>query len=221
MFGWDKTKDATVVSTLASALRRDISFGVLPPDHKLKIDDLRVRYGGSKHSLRETLRVLSAEGLVEAVAQRGFRVTSATDEDRHDILLVRTEIEKVALQRAMKLGDLQWEGRVIAAHHALQKLESNLNQEVDNLIALEWDEACRVFSARLTEACQSPRLIDLQRKYFDQSRRFRLALLREGRLNFNRRKKRQQALLEAVVARETNTALSLLQDDINDELRIT
>ena len=221
MFGWDKTKDATVVSTLASALRRDISFGVLPPDHKLKIDDLRVRYGGSKHSLRETLRVLSAEGLVEAVAQRGFRVTSATDEDRHDILLVRTEIEKVALQRAMKLGDLQWEGRVIAAHHALQKLESNLNKEVDNLVALEWDEACRVFSAGLTEACQSPRLIDLQRKYFDQSRRFRLALLREGRLNFNRRKKRQLALLEAVVARETNTALSLLQDDINDELRIT
>ena len=141
MFGWDKTKEATVVSALASVLRRDISFGVLPPDHKLKIDDLRVRYGGSKHSLRETLRVLSAEGLVEAVAQRGFRVTSATDEDRHDILLVRTEIEKVALQRAMKLGDLQWEGRVIAAHHALQKLESNLNKEVDNLVALEWDEA--------------------------------------------------------------------------------
>ena len=220
MFGWDKSKDDTVVSTLASALRRDISFGVLPPDQKLKIDDLRVRYGGSKHSLRETLRVLSAEGLVEAVAQRGFRVTSATDEDLHDILLVRSEIEKVALQRAIKLGDLQWEGRVIAAHHALQKLESSIDQQVDNLLALEWDEACRVFSAVLIEACQSPRLIDLQRKYFDQSRRFRLALLREGRLDFERRKQRQQNLLNAILARETKTAVSLLQEDITDELRI-
>ena len=221
MFGWEKSNDDTVVSTLASALRRDISFGVLPPDQKLKIDDLRVRYGGSKHSLRETLRVLSAEGLVEAVAQRGFRVTSATDEDLHDILLVRTEIEKVALQRAIKLGDLQWEGRVIAAHHALQKLESEINLQVDNLVALEWDEACRVFSAVAIEACQSPRLIDLQRKYFDQSRRFRLALLREGRLDFVHRKKRQQALLDAILARDTKIAVSLLEDDINDELRIT
>ena len=200
MFGWDKSEEDTVVSTLASALRRDISFGVLPPDQKLKIDDLRVRYGGSKHSLRETLRVLSAEGLVEAVAQRGFRVTSATDEDLHDILLVRTEIEKVALQRAIKLGDLQWEGRVIAAHHALRKLESAVDQQVDDLIALEWDEACRVFSAVLIEACESPRLIDLQRKYFDQSRRFRLALLREGRLNFESRKQRQQDLLDSILS---------------------
>lgn len=221
MFGWDKSKDDTVVNTLACALRRDISFGVLTPDQKLKIDDLRVRYGGSKHSLRETLRVLSAEGLVEAVAQRGFRVTSATNEDLHDILLVRTEIEKVAFQRAMELGDLQWEGRVIAAHHALQKLESKINQQVDDMVALQWDEACRVFSAVLIEACESPRLIDLQRKYFDQSRRFRLALLREGRLNFSRRKKRQQALLDAVLDRNTKTALSLLKDDINDELQIT
>jgi len=221
MFGWNNSEDDTVVSTLASALRRDISFGVLPPDQKLKIDDLRVRYGGSKHSLRETLRVLSAEGLVEAVAQRGFRVTSATDEDLHDILLVRTEIEKIAFRRAIEQGDVQWEGRVIAAHHALQKLESEVNQQVDDLVALEWDEACRVFSATLIEACQSPRLIDLQRKYFDQSRRFRLALLREGRLDFTRRKKRQLALLDAVLARDAKTALPLLQEDINDELRIT
>ena len=219
MFGWDNSNDDTVVSALASALRRDISFGVLPPDQKLKIDELRVRYGGSKHSLRETLRVLSAEGLVEAVAQRGFRVTSATQDDATDILLVRTEIEKIALTRAIELGDVHWEGRVIAAHHALQKLEAHINEQVDDLVALEWDEACRVFSAQLIAACQSPRLIDLQRKYFDQSRRFRLAHLREGRLDFKARKDRQQQLVNAVLARDTEAAIQYQLADIHDELR--
>jgi len=219
MFGWDKSSDDTVVSTLASALRRDISFGVLAPDTKLKIDELRLRYGGSKHSLRETLRVLSAEGLVEAVAQRGFRVTSATEDDLRDILMVRAEIETLALRRAMKFGDVQWEGRVIASHHALSRLESKINQQVDDLVALEWDEACRVFAAVLIETCNSPRLIDLQRKYFDQSRRFRLALLREGRLDFKIRKKRQQALVDAIVNRNEETAANLLLEDIKDELR--
>ncbi len=220
MFGWDNNDQQTVVNALASALRRDISFGVLPPDQKLKIEDLRVRYGGSKHSLRETLRLLSAEGLVESVAQRGFRVTSATPDDLNDIALVRTELEKVALTRAIALGDVQWEGRVIAVHHTLRKLESQINDQVDDLTALEWDEACRAFSATIIEACQSPRLIDLQRKYFDQSRRFRLALLREGRLDFAARRKRQQALVNAITERDCDAAITLLQQDINAELQI-
>ena len=74
---------------LASALRRDIAFGKLLPDQKLKIESLRQSYGGSNHSMRETLRLLSAEGLVESTAQRGFRVTSATEDDLKDIVLVK------------------------------------------------------------------------------------------------------------------------------------
>jgi len=66
LFGRDTAEDETVVALLASALRRDISFGVLRPDEKLKIEALRRRYGGSNHSMRETLRTLVAEGMVLA-----------------------------------------------------------------------------------------------------------------------------------------------------------
>ena len=45
-------EDDTVVAMLASALRRDISFGALLPDQKLKIEALRQRYGGANHSKR-------------------------------------------------------------------------------------------------------------------------------------------------------------------------
>ena len=210
-----KTKDDdTIVEMLASALRRDISFGALMPDQKLKIEALRQRYGGSNHSMRETLRLLSAEGLVEATAQRGFRVTSATEDDLKDINLIRCELEKVALGMAIENGDAAWEGRVIAAHHALQKAETLVASDPDDLNALEWDEACRMFSFALIEACDSPRMIDLHRKYFDQSRRFRLALLREGRLDFAARKNRQKELLDAVLARDTVAAVALLIKDI-------
>ena len=211
--------DGTVVSMLASALRRDISFGALLPDQKLKIDTLRQRYGGSNHSMRETLRLLTAEGLVEATAQRGFRVTSATEDDLRDIALVRSEIERVALSLAITNGDVAWEGRVIAAHHALQKAEAAVANAPDDLLAMEWDEACRAFSAALTDACDSPRLVDLQRKFFDQSRRYRLAQLREGQLNFVARKQRQRDLLDAVLSRNTEQALALLQVEIDAELR--
>ncbi len=219
VFGRDTKEDETVVAMLASAVRRDISFGALQPNQKLKIEALRRRYGGSNHSMRETLRMLSAEGLVEATAQRGFRVTSATEDDLRDIIMVRAELEKLALGLAITHGTVAWEGRVIAAHHALRKAEAAVQATPDDLTALEWDEACRAFSATLIEACGSPRLTDLQRKFFDQSRRFRLALLREGRLDFASREARQQALLDAVLARDVPAATTILERDIEAELK--
>lgn len=218
IFRRETDEDATIVSMLAAALRRDISFGTLGPDQKLKIEDLRKRYGGSNHSMRETLRLLSAEGLVEATSQRGFRVTSATADDMRDIALVRGEVERVALSLALAQGDVAWEGRVMAAHHALRKAEEAVARGGDDLVALAWDEACRAFSATLIEACDSPRLIDLHRRFFDQSRRFRLALLREGRLDFDARGARHDALLKAVLTRDTKAALHLVHEEITAEL---
>ncbi|GGA24981.1 GntR family transcriptional regulator [Neptunicoccus cionae] len=212
-------EDDSIVAMLASALRRDIAFGALMPDQKLKIEQLRQRYGGSNHSMRETLRLLSAEGLVEATTQRGFRVTSATEEDLRDIIMVRGQIESAALELAIVHGDVPWEGRVMAAHHGLRKAETAVAATPDDLTALEWDEACKAFTATLIESCGSPRLIDLQEKFFNQSRRFRLALLREGRLDFARRKARQQALLDAVLERDVQAALAVLAKDIAAELR--
>ena len=171
--------------------------------------------------MRETLRILSTEGLVEATAQRGFRVTSATEDDLRDIQLVRLEIEKVALSRAIAFGDVAWEGRVMAAHHALQKAEAAVAETPNDLTALEWDEACRAFVHALLEACDSPRFIDLHAKFFDQSRRFRLAQLREGKLNWEARKRRQKALLGAVLVRDEAEALRLLQEEIEAELTAT
>lgn len=217
IFSRSEDQDDTVVAMLASALRRDISFGTLLPDQKLKIAALRQRYGGSNHSMRETLRLLSAEGLVEATAQRGFRVTSATEEDLRDICLVRSEVERIALARAICHGDTGWEGRVIAARHTLGKAEDRVQAGPDDLNALEWDEACRGFSVALISACGSPRLMDLQRKFFDQGRRFRLSLLREGRLDFTARRHALDALVSAVLDRDDPRAQAALDAYISTE----
>jgi len=219
LFSNQKSEESTIVELLASSLRKDIAFGVLRPDQKLKLNELRSLYGGSNHSMRETLRILSSEGLVEATAQRGFRVTSATEDDLRDIQLVRTEVEKIALSRAIALGDVAWEGQVVAAHHSLQKAEVAVVETPDDLTALEWDRACGGFFAALFAACDSPRLIDTHRKFFDQSRRFRLALMREGKLNWADRKTRQKALLDAVLDRDETKALALLDEEIRTELR--
>ncbi len=218
LFGRKEHEDATIVSLLASALRRDISFGVLNPDAKLKLEDLRGRYGGSNHSLREALRILSAEGLVEAEAQRGFRVASATQEDLIDILRLRVELECIALEWAIANGDVAWEGQVIAAQHTLGRAEEIVAQEPDDLNALEWDAARKTFHQAIISASGSPRVNAALTQVFDQSRRFYLAALREGRLDFAQRRSRQNALVQAVLSRDIPAAKAALRAEIRADL---
>lgn len=217
LFGRAKSDTATVVRLLAEQVRRDISFGELPPDTKLKIDDLRRRYGGSAHSFREALTLLSVEGLVEASAQRGFRVASATQADLEDITRLRAEIECLGLDWAMQHGDVRWEAAIIAAHHTLSKAEEAIVEDPGGR-ALEWDEANREFHARLIAACGSPRLTDFQERLFQQSRRFRLAALREGKIDFARSRNARSKLVEAIVARDRIAALEILSDYIKQPL---
>ena len=213
-------EDDTVVEMLASAIRRDISFGVLHPDQKLKINELRQTYGGSNHSMRETLRMLTSEGMVEATNQRGFRVTSATEDDLRDIILMRLEIEKLGLSRSLERGDIAWESRVVAALHAVGRADSAVQATPDDLTALTWDEACRDLAIALVEASGSPRLIDMTAQFYGQSRRFRLARLREGRIDFAARNARQTMLRDAIVNRDARHAIQALEDDINADLRM-
>ena len=218
LFGRRKSDDDTVVEMLASAIRRDISFGVLRPDQKLKLADLRQAYGGSNHSMRETLRILSSEGVVEATNQRGFRVTSATEDDLRDILLVRLEVEKLGLKRSLERGDVAWESRVIAGLHSVSRADATVLKNPDDVTALEWDEACRDLIMTLISASGSPRISDMAAQFYGQSRRFRLALLREGRIDFAARAARRTELQNAIIARDEPRALGVLEDEIGADL---
>ena len=217
-FGRRKPDDDTVVEMLASAIRRDISFGVLRPDQKLKLAALRQAYGGSNHSMRETLRILSSEGVVEATNQRGFRVTSATEDDLRDILLVRLEVEKLGLKRSLERGDVAWESRVIAVLHSVSRADATVLKNPDDVTALEWDEACRDLIMTLISASGSPRISDMAAQFYGQSRRFRLALLREGRIDFAARAARRTELQNAIIARDELRALGVLEDEIGADL---
>lgn len=220
LFGGRKPEDDTVVEMLASAIRRDISFGVLRPDQKLKLTDLRQAYGGSNHSMRETLRILSSEGVVEATNQRGFRVTSATEDDLRDILLVRLEVEKLGLRRSLERGDVAWESRLVAALHSVSRADAVVQENPDDVTALEWDEACRDLSMTLISASGSPRLASMAAQFYGQSRRFRLALLREGRINFAARSARRAELQDAIMERDADRALGVLEDEIGTDLGV-
>ena len=209
--GDDKT--ATVVGQLADMLRADIVASRLAPDAKLKIEDLRQVYGGSAHSLREALTKLAAEGLVEANEQRGFRVASATPQDLEDITRLRAEIECLGLEWSMARGSVEWEGELLAAHHALSRVEASLAAApLEHADA--WEDANRRFHGMLMGACGSARLTAFQARLYEESRRFRLKALASGQVDFAKSRAAHADIVAAVMARDVDRARSLLHHHI-------
>ncbi len=73
-------------------------------------------------------------------------------------------------------------------------------------------------SMALISASGSPRLTNMAAQFYGQSRRFRLALLREGRIDFGARAARRVALKDAIIARDEGLVIRILEDEIGADL---
>ncbi|MGA7273109.1 MAG: GntR family transcriptional regulator [Acidimicrobiia bacterium] len=86
-------------------LRSAIIDGEYPPGAPLRHQDLTRVYGVSLIPIREAMRKLEMERLVEAVPNKGARVASISPADVQDVYATRIVLEQEALRRAMgKLG---------------------------------------------------------------------------------------------------------------------
>src|SRR5258708_4069448 len=99
----------TLAVDITHRLRQDIVGCRLKPGEALKFDALRSAFGASFTTLREALTSLSADGLVVAEEQRGFRVAPVTTDDLIDVTHARVLIEIELLKRSIAQGDDDWE----------------------------------------------------------------------------------------------------------------
>ena len=82
-------------------LRAAILDGALRPGTTLVETELADRLGVSRAPVREALRILNAEGLVEAVPYHGTKVRALSRVDIEEIYSLRATLETFAVQRLM------------------------------------------------------------------------------------------------------------------------
>jgi DNA-binding GntR family transcriptional regulator len=157
-------------------IRSDIVFGRLPPGRKLKLDRLKADYGASVSTLREILNRLHSERLVVAEGQKGFEVAPVSIANLREIAALRQLLECRALEQSFRAGDMEWEGRVVAAHHRLARMEERMAQgERDH--TEEWKRYDWQFHQALISACGSRMLIDNHAAVFDKYLRYQMIAL--------------------------------------------
>jgi DNA-binding GntR family transcriptional regulator len=163
----------TIGESAYGAIRQDIIFGRLAPGQKLKLETLRVRYGVSVSTLREILSRLCSEGFVVAEGQRGFEVEPVSAEGFRDVAGMRLLLECHALAAALSSGDLEWEGRVVAAQYKLSALEARMAAG-DRSAAESWKRYDREFHAALVSACGSDVLLETHASVYDKYLRYQM-----------------------------------------------
>jgi DNA-binding GntR family transcriptional regulator len=89
----------TVQQEVADKLRQAILSGVFAPGHRLVEAELCEALGVSRSSLREALRCLQAEHLIEIIPNRGPHVPVLAWEDAEEIYEVRELLEGEAAAR--------------------------------------------------------------------------------------------------------------------------
>jgi len=194
--------------SVEAEVREAIMSGALAPASRLRMEDLKERFDVGFSPIREALSRLIGEGLVELETNKGFRVTPLSRSDLTDIAVARCAIETAALRRAMELGDDDWEAAVVAAMHQYRKKSVNAFDSQASLAA--WEAAHDGLHAALISACDSPRLIEQQRRLQDQHIRYR-RLIVLPQVDHHPHEEEHERLVATVLDRRIDDAVAMIQ----------
>jgi DNA-binding GntR family transcriptional regulator len=193
--------EGTIGERAYRRIRTDILFGRLAPGEKLKLERLKDDYGVSVSTLREVLSRLASEKLVVAEGQRGFEVAPVSAEDLKDIASLRLLLEVHAIAQSFQSGDMEWEARVVAAHHKLAAMEDK--KKADGSPDAEiWKRYDWEFHQALISACGSRELMETHGAVFDKYLRYQvLALTDRGDIAAREHKELMQCALRRDAAK--------------------
>lgn len=204
----------SVADTTYRRIRRDILFGRLPPGQKLRLEKLKIDYGASVSTLREILNRLASERLVVAEGQKGFQVSPVSVENLKEVAALRQLLECHALEQSFRAGDMEWEGRVVAVHHKLARMEERMAAG-DASIAEDWKRYDWQFHQALISACGSRVLIATHAAVFDKYLRYQMiALSFRGDIAACE----HAQLLDCALSRDARTACDVLRRHVEGGL---
>lgn len=151
-------------------LRKAIVDLTLAPGEKLVEREIAELMGVSRTPVREALRHLEAQGLVEHLPRKGYVVRDIDPDELEEIFSIREALEVLALRECAKRGEPEALER---AHRILE----------DGFAALEKNDvegihgSISAFNDVLVAACGMPRLIGLIRTYLYFVERYRRILI--------------------------------------------
>jgi DNA-binding GntR family transcriptional regulator len=196
-------------------VRDRILSGELQPGAVLQQRDLASRIGISTTPLREALRRLKSEGLVELDAHRDARIAPLRAEEARDLLELRKSLDPLAAGLAAQRrtnADIQ---AIRAAQERLEPLPTQ--PAIGQLVAH------RNFHAAIYRASHNDLLIEALEGLWDKADRYRRLALQtdRGQRARDEKAKEHQLLVDLIAAGDSEGAANLMHAHIDTSLGAT
>jgi DNA-binding GntR family transcriptional regulator len=194
---------------VAHALRAALIAGEMRPGVLYSAPALAEKFGVSATPVREAMLDLANEGLVEAVRNKGFRVTELSNEELDDITDVRMLIEVPTIADIARHCDEDAAAAVEELRGLAREIEA-LAVEPDLIGYLEAD---RQFHLRLLALSGNQQLVEVVGRLRSRSRLYGLqGLADRGELQGSARE--HEELVDLVLARDADAAGALMRRHI-------
>jgi DNA-binding GntR family transcriptional regulator len=196
---------ATLVELAGNRLRDAILSGALEPGEKIIEEQLCADFGISRAPLREALRLLAQQGLVEHLPRRGSRVSDWSPEDIRQLFELRGVLERHAIESALPLSDPE---------NDLAPVRDALGQMRAAATELERDDAHRSFHAAVVGLADNRQLnIALEPILLKLQLPMAVNLREEARHQHgNDGIERHRSILHALEANDAAVALTAMHD---------
>lgn len=192
-------------------LRSAISRGLYPPGMRLVERELCEALGVSRTSVREALRQLQAENLIEVGKRRNITVAVVTAKDAEDIYLMREMLETLAVKRFVARADENAIKKLVRIHKDLRKVLNKGDVRELALMAGEFYETILLGS-------DSKVIADMARQLLTRVNYLRMRSMAEpNRLEDGIQE--WDRLIEAIVAGNANAAAKAMSEHLGNARR--
>lgn len=203
---WHSTK-----SDLAYAVIRErILSNVYEPGTTINQVQLAKEIGISTTPLREALRRLKQEGLVELDAHRDAHIAALTTEEAADLLELRLALDPMAASLAAQRR----------TPHDIEEMRASRIPALPDTPSMMDLDSHRRFHRAIYAASHNSMLITTLDGLWDKADRYRLVGLQQGRAQIERDEtdREHEAIMSAVIAGDAEAAASVMRTHISRSL---
>jgi DNA-binding GntR family transcriptional regulator len=199
----------TIAEHVAARLRKLILDGTLPPGTALRVNPLAERLGHSSMPVRDALRLLEIEHLVDNTPRRGAIVSALSEDDIDEIYAMRASLEGISARRATeRLTD----GQMAELCRLFNQMEDAAAK--DDLQA--FGQADRAFHDHLYNCSGRPRVVRTVSELVARSQRYAaFGWTHRGWRPLSDALDEHRRIYEAVSARDGRLAQQLVRDHLD------
>ena len=200
----------TAQERVEEVLRQAILGGELSPGEPLVLDDLSAQLGVSRTPIREAMRALASEGLIDMDSFRSATVHTPSLEEAREIYDLRLVLDPIAVRRAVERIKPE-EMETAQAIHETMLSSDDLG---------EWVDANREFHRVLQQAAGADRLISII-DGLRNSAAMQVALsLKAESSQVAQANADHEKILQAFRDRDADAAVRLTEDHLRNTLEV-